>query len=123
MAKEKKIKEKKIKEEPRFIAPDIKPGATVKVSHKIIEGDKERVQVFQGTVIKMRGAKDNKTITVRKMSRGIGVERIFPLNSPIITKIEVTKHSKVRRAKLFYLRGKKDQKAKLKEEKLLPNKI
>lgn len=118
MAKEKKIKEKKIKEEPRMIAPDIKPGATVKITHKIYEGDKERTQVFQGIVLQIRGAKDNKTITVRKMSRGIGVERIFPLNSPIITKIEVKKHSKVRRAKLFYLRGKKGQDAKLKEEKV-----
>jgi large subunit ribosomal protein L19 len=118
MAKEKKIKEKKIKEEPRVIAEDIKPGSLIKISHKIVEGDKERIQVFQGMVIQIRGAKDNKTITVRKMSRGIGVERIFPLNSPVITKIEMKKQSKVRRAKLYYLRGKKGQEAKLKEEKV-----
>jgi len=118
MAKEKKVKEKKIKEEPRVIAEDIRPGDNVKVSHKIFEGDKERIQIFQGTVIQIRGAKDNKTITVRKMSRGIGVERIFPLNSPVITKLEVKKHSKVRRAKLYYLRDKKGQDAKLKEEKV-----
>jgi large subunit ribosomal protein L19 len=118
MAKEKKFKEKKIKEEPRVIAEDIRPGAHIKVSHKIIEGDKERIQIFQGIVIQMRGDKDHKTITVRKMSRGIGVERIFPLDSPVITKIEVKKHSKVRRAKLYYLRGKKGQDAKLKDEKV-----
>ncbi len=118
MAKEKKVKEKKIKEEPRVIAQDIRPGANVKVSHKIVEGDKERIQVFQGTVIKIRGDKDNKTITVRKISRGIGVERIFPLNSPVVTKVEVKKQAKVRRAKLYYLRYKKGQEAKLKEEQV-----
>jgi large subunit ribosomal protein L19 len=118
MAQEKKVKEKKIKVEPRVITEDIRPGDNVRVSHKIIEGDKERIQIFQGTVIQMRGAKDSKMITVRKMSRGIGVERIFPLNSPVITKIELKKHAKVRRAKLYYLRGKKGQEAKLKEEKV-----
>lgn len=115
MAKDKKIKEKKIKEEPRVIAQDIRPGDNVRVSHKIFEGDKERIQVFQGTVIQIRGDKDSKMVTARKMSRGIGVERIFPLNSPIVTKVEVKKHAKVRRAKLYYLRGKKGQEAKLKE--------
>lgn len=116
MAKEKKVKEKKVKEtQERYIAPDIRPGSIVKVSHKIYEGDKERLTTFQGTVIKMRGVAEGKTITVRKISRGIGVERIFPLNSPIITKIEVTKQTKVRRAKLYYLRKKKGQEAKLKE--------
>lgn len=118
MAKDKKIKEKKIKVEPRVIAEGIKPGSNVKVFHKIVEGDKERIQVFQGTVIQMRGAKDAKMMTVRKMSRGIGVERIFPLNSPVITKIELTKQAKVRRAKLYYLRGRKGQDSKLKEEKV-----
>jgi len=118
MAKEKKVKEKKIKVEPRVIPENIRPGANLKVYHKIVEGDKERVQIFQGTVIQIRGAKDSKMITVRKMSRGIGVERIFPLNSPVITKIELKKHAKVRRAKLYYLRGKKGQEAKLKEERV-----
>lgn len=118
MAKDKQVKEKKIKEEPRVIAENIKPGSNVKVSHKIVEGDKERIQVFQGIVIKMRGGKDDKSITVRKLSRGIGVERIFPLNSPVITKIELKKQAKVRRAKLYYLRGKKGQESKLKEEKI-----
>ncbi|MCX7784624.1 MAG: 50S ribosomal protein L19 [candidate division WOR-3 bacterium] len=116
MAKEKKVKEKKAKETPeRIIAPDIRPGSIVKVTHKIVEGDKERLVTFQGTVIKMRGVGESKTITVRKISRGIGVERIFPLHSPIITKIEVKKQTKVRRAKLYYLREKKGQEAKLKE--------
>lgn len=118
MAKEKKNKEKKIKVEPRVIAEDIRPGSNVKVYHKIVEGDKERIQIFQGTIIQIRGNKDSKMITVRKMSRGIGVERIFPLNSPVITKIELKKQSKVRRAKLYYLRGKKGQEAKLKEENI-----
>lgn len=118
MAKEKKVKEKKIKEEPRVIPENIRAGSNIKVYHKIVEGDKERIQIFQGMVIKIRGAKDAKMITVRKMSRGIGVERIFPLNSPVITKIEFTKQAKVRRAKLYYLRGKKGQDAKLKDEKV-----
>ncbi|MCX8015282.1 MAG: 50S ribosomal protein L19 [candidate division WOR-3 bacterium] len=93
-------------------------GANVKVYHKIVEGDKERIQIFQGTVIKVRGDKNNKMVTVRKLSRGIGVERIFPLNSPVVTKIEIKKLAKVRRAKLYYLRTKKGQDAKLKEEKV-----
>jgi large subunit ribosomal protein L19 len=118
MAKEKKTKEKKHKVEERVIPENIRPGATVKVYHKIVEGDKERIQIFEGTVISIRGDKDNKMLTVRKISRGVGVERIFPLNSPVITKIEIKKLAKVRRAKLFYLRHKKGAEAKLKEEKV-----
>lgn len=117
MAKEKKTKEKKPKVEERVIPENIRPGATVKVYHKVIEGDKERIQIFEGTVISIRGEKGNKMLTVRKISRGIGVERIFPLSSPVVTKIEIKKLAKVRRAKLYYLRTKKGQEARLKEEK------
>lgn len=95
---------------------DFRPGDTIKVHHKIFEGDKERIQTFQGTVLQIRGSGNSKSFTVRKISRGIGVERIFPLYSPLITKIEVKKKTKVRRAKLFYLREKKGRAARLKEE-------
>ena len=98
--------------------PIFEPGDMIKVYHKIYEGDKERIQTFQGTVLQIRGVGESKSFTVRKMSRGIGVERIFPITSPMITKIEVKKHSKVRRAKLFYLRGRKGRAAKLKEHKI-----
>jgi large subunit ribosomal protein L19 len=119
MAKEKR-KEKVIakaasKEELDAAISQLRVGSEVKVSHKIFEGDKERIQAFQGTVIQIRGDKDNKSITVRKITRGIGIERIFPLNSPVINRIEVKKQSKVRRAKLYYLRKKKGQESKLKE--------
>lgn len=116
--KDKVVAKAATKEEIKLAVSEIRVGSDVKISHKIYEGDKERTQVFQGMVIKIRGNKDNKTITVRKMSRGIGVERIFPLNSPVIAKIEIKKHSKVRRAKLYYLRMKKGQEAKLKERKV-----
>ncbi len=85
--------------------PEIKPGQTVKIHQKVKEGDKERIQVFEGLVIAQRaGRGQSATFTVRKISNGVGVERIFPLHSPAIDKIEVTKTSKVRRAKLFYIR-------------------
>lgn len=86
--------------------PEIKPGYTVKVHQKIKEADKERIQVFEGIVIAHHGGKNiNATITVRKISDGVGVEKIFPLYSPTIAKIEVVKKAKVRRAKLYYLRN------------------
>ena len=116
--KDKVIAKASTKEEINLAAQEIRAGSNVKISHKLYEGDKERVQTFQGIVIKIRGGEDDKTITVRKMSRGIGVERIFPLSSPILTKIEVKNQSKVRRAKLYYLRTKKGQEAKLKEKKV-----
>jgi large subunit ribosomal protein L19 len=110
-----KAKETKVQREP---LPEFHPGDSIKVYHRIYEGDKDRIQTFQGTVLQIRGPKDFKSFTVRKMSRGIGVERIFPMNSPMITKIEVKKQSKVRRAKLYYLRGKKGSAGKLKEQRV-----
>ena len=95
--------------------PDIKPGDLVKVYFKIREGEKERVTLFQGVVMQLRGAAQSKTFTVRKISAGIGVERIFPFHSPMITKIEIKKKGKVRRAKLNYLRQRKGRKMKIKE--------
>ncbi|MEO0114660.1 MAG: 50S ribosomal protein L19 [candidate division WOR-3 bacterium] len=115
MAEKTEKREIKIQKEP---FPKFKPGDIIKVYHKIFEGDKERIQTFQGTVIQIRGSKDSKTFTVRKISRGIGVERIFPLNSPLITKIELKKSTKVRRAKLYFLRTKKGSAVKLKEQRI-----
>jgi large subunit ribosomal protein L19 len=108
---------------PRHAAeiPPLKPGDTVAVHVRIVEGDKERVQVFQGTVIQIRGAAPNRSFTVRKVSRGYGIERIFPYGSPAIAKVEVKRHSKVRRAKLYYLRGKSGREAMLKEDKEQPS--
>ncbi|MDH5185937.1 MAG: 50S ribosomal protein L19 [candidate division WOR-3 bacterium] len=114
----KKKTEKKEAETHKEPIPKFEPGDMIKVYHKIYEGDRERIQTFQGTVLQIRGVGESKTFTVRKMSRGIGVERIFPITSPMITKIELKKHTKVRRAKLFYLRGKKGRAAKLKEHRI-----
>ncbi|HTY00259.1 MAG TPA: 50S ribosomal protein L19 [Bacteroidota bacterium] len=85
--------------------PDFAPGDTVNVHVRVIEGDKERIQVFQGVVIGRHGAGMNATFTVRKISDGVGVERIFPLHSPRIAKIEKVKEGAVRRAKLYYMRS------------------
>ncbi|HEC78236.1 MAG TPA: 50S ribosomal protein L19 [candidate division WOR-3 bacterium] len=102
--------------------PDIKPGDLVKVYTKIKEGDKERITPFQGVVIQMRGKALSRTFTVRKISAGIGIERIFPLHSPMITKIEIKKKGKVRRAKLGYLRKRRGRKMKIKEATRLTRK-
>jgi large subunit ribosomal protein L19 len=91
-------------------------GDTVRVSVKVIEGDKERIQPFDGVVIARHGGSTRETFTVRKVSFGVGVERIFPLFSPSIDKIDVLKRGRVRRAKLYYLRGKKGKAAKIKEK-------
>ena len=97
--------------------PEIKSGCTVKVHQKIKEGDKERIQIFEGIVIaRKHGQGINSTITVRKVTDGIGVERIFPVHSPSIEKIEVVKKGKVRRSKLYYLRTAKGKKARLKNK-------
>ena len=95
--------------------PAFKPGDTVRVHVKIKEGDKERIQVFEGTVIGQRRARNHSTFTVRKISFGQGVERIFPLHSPVIDKIEIMRSSRVRRAKLYYLRKLRGKAARLRE--------
>lgn len=95
--------------------PATKPGDTVRVSYRVIEGGKERTQVFEGVVIAIKNAGVARTITVRKTSFGIAVERIFPLNSKLVQEIEVKKHSKVRRAKLYHLRNLRGKAARLKE--------
>ena len=95
--------------------PQFKPGDTIKVHVKVREGDKERIQVFQGTVVARKHGGVRETVTVRKISSGIGVERIFPLHSPIIEKIELVQEGKVRRAKLYYLRDLKGKKARITE--------
>ncbi len=95
--------------------PDFKSGDTVKVSVRIIENKKERIQVFQGVVMKRRGSGVSETFTVRKISSGIGVERTFPVNSPALAKIEVVKHGKVRRSRINYLRKLSGKAARIKE--------
>jgi large subunit ribosomal protein L19 len=97
--------------------PDIAPGDTVKVSTKIVEGEKERLQLFQGIVIKVRRGADGGNFTVRRISHGIGVERTFPMLSPLVAKVEVVRHGKVRRARLFYLRGLSGKAARIKERR------
>ncbi len=97
--------------------PDFKAGDTITVHYKIREGDKERIQQFRGTVIQLKGIGLTKTFTVRKMSGNIGVERILPLSSPLIDKIEINKRGKVRRARIFYLRELTGKKARIKEKR------
>ena len=97
--------------------PDFRAGYTVKVHVKVREGDKERIQVFQGVVISRRGHGTSESFTVRKMSGGIGVERVFPLNSPIIDHIDILRRGRVRRAKLYYLRGLRGKAARIEERR------
>ncbi len=97
--------------------PDFGPGDQLKVHVRVVEGNKERVQIFQGDVIGRSGAGLQETFMVRKISYGVGVERIFPVHSPIIQKIEVVRRGDVRRAKLFYLRGLSGKAAKIKEKR------
>ncbi len=106
------------KEQMRADLAEFAPGDTVKVHMRIVEGDKERVQVFEGPVISRRGGGVRESFTVRKISYGIGVERTFPLHSPRIVKIEVVRRGKVRRAKLYYLRELRGRKARIKEKGL-----
>ncbi len=104
-----------IEVKPNPNIPDIAPGDRVKVSAKVIEGDRERIQSFEGVVIKVRRGTN---FTVRRVTYGIGVERTFPLHSPMVEKVEVLRHSKVRRAKLYYLRGLSSKASRLKEKRL-----
>ena len=101
----------------RLDLPAFTPGDTVKVHVKIKEGEKERIQVFQGVVISKRRGMTNATFTVRKVSYGVGVERIFPLHSPIIDKVELVTRGRVRRAKIYYLRKLRGKAARLKERR------
>ena len=101
----------------RLDLPAFAPGDTVKVYVKIKEGEKERIQAFQGVVISKRKGKSNATFTVRKVSYGIGVERIFPLHSPLIDKVEVVSKGRVRRAKIYYLRKLRGKAARIKERR------
>ena len=97
--------------------PDFRPGDTVRVHVRVVEGERERVQVFEGVVIRRRGSQLSQTFTVRKVSFGVGVERTFPLHSPMIAKIEIRTRGHVRRAKLYYLRSRVGKKAKVKERR------
>jgi large subunit ribosomal protein L19 len=97
--------------------PDFAPGDEVKVHVRVVEGNKERVQIFQGNVIGRQGSGLQETYTVRKLSYGVGVERTFPLHTPTVTKIEVVRRGDVRRAKLYYLRGRTGKAAKIREKR------
>ena len=97
--------------------PDFGPGDTVKVHVRVVEGERQRVQIFEGIVIRRRGSQLSATFTVRKISFGVGVERTFPLHSPMIAKIERVTQGDVRRAKLYYLRDRIGKKAKVKEKR------
>ena len=103
--------------ESRTDIPNFEPGDTVKVHVKVKEGEKERIQVFQGIVISRKGGGTRQMFTVRKVSGGVGVERMFPLYSPSIDRIEVERHGRVRRAKLYYLRDLRGKAARIEEKK------
>jgi large subunit ribosomal protein L19 len=105
-------------EQMRTDVPDFKPGDTIKVHARIKEGDKERIQVFQGVVLRKRKGKTGATFMVRKISYGIGVERIFPLHSPTIDKIEIITRGKVRRSRLYYMRKLRGKAARIKEKRV-----
>jgi large subunit ribosomal protein L19 len=106
------------RENMRLDLPAFGPGDTVKVHVKIREGEKQRIQIFQGVVISKRKGTTNAAFTVRKVSYGVGVERVFPLHSPSIDKIEVVTHGRVRRAKIYYLRKLRGKAARIKERRL-----
>ncbi|MBI1377764.1 MAG: 50S ribosomal protein L19 [Frankiales bacterium] len=97
--------------------PDFRPGDTVKVHVKVVEGNRSRIQVFQGVVIRRQGGGVRETFTVRKVSFGVGVERTFPVHTPIVEKVELVTRGDVRRAKLYYLRDLRGKKAKIKEKR------
>jgi large subunit ribosomal protein L19 len=97
--------------------PDFRPGDTVKVHVRVVEGTRERIQVFHGAVVRRQGTGVRETFTVRKVSFGVGVERTFPVHSPVIARTEVVSQGDVRRAKLYYLRGRRGKAAKIKERR------
>ena len=96
--------------------PEFRVGDTVKVNVKIIEGNKERIQAYEGTVVARKGSGISETFTVRRVAHGCGIERVFPLHSPVVDKVEVVRYGKVRRAKLYYLRDRVGKAAKVKEQ-------
>ena len=106
------------KEQLRSDIPEFRPGDTVNVHVRVVEGEKERIQVFRGVVIRKSGGANRATFTVRKTSGGVGVERVFPLHSPNVEKIDVVRLGKVRRAKLFYLRALRGKKARIRERRI-----
>ena len=105
------------KEQMRTDIPDFRPGDTVKVHARIKEGEKERIQIFKGVVIRKRKGTTGATFTVRKVSYGVGVEKIFPLHSPLVDKIEIITRGRVRRARLYYLRKLKGKASRIKEKR------
>ena len=105
-----------VEEQIRTDHPNFKSGDRVRVHVRVIEGEKERIQIFEGNVISIRGGGISKTFTVRKVSSGVGVERIFPLSSPKIAKVEIVREGKVRRAKLYYLRNLAGKAARIKDK-------
>ncbi|SER05883.1 LSU ribosomal protein L19P [Gracilibacillus ureilyticus] len=110
-----KLIEEITKDQLRTDLPEFRPGDTVKVHVKVVEGNRERIQVFEGVVIKRQNGGISETFTVRKISYGVGVERTFPVHSPRLDKIEVSRRGKVRRAKLYYLRNLRGKAARIKE--------
>ena len=109
------VEARELREKP----PAFAVGDTVRVHVKVREGEKERIQVFEGMVIARRGGSVSASFTVRKISDGVGVERIFPLHSPILNKVEVTRQGRVRRAKLYYLRERRGKSARIQEKKFV----
>jgi len=107
-----------IEVKPNPNIPALSPGDTVKVSAKVVEGDRERTQVFQGVVIRVRRGGAGANFTVRRVASGVGVERTFPLYSPLVEKVEIVRHGKVRRAKLYYLRGLSTKASRIKERRV-----
>ncbi len=106
------------KEHMRADIPDFKPGDTVRVHARIREGEKERIQVFKGVVIRKRKGMTGATFTVRKVSYGVGVEKIFPLHSPLVDKVEIVSRGKVRRGRLYYLRNRRGKSSRIKEKRV-----
>jgi len=102
--------------------PEIAPGDTIRVSVKVVEGEKERIQQFQGVVIRVKRGAAGGTFTVRRVAYGVGVERTFPLHSPHLEKVEILRHGKVRRAKLYYLRGLSSKASRIKEKRVAKGK-
>ncbi|WP_022662292.1 50S ribosomal protein L19 [Paucidesulfovibrio longus] len=112
------IMQKIEQEHLRLDMPAFKAGDTVKVHLRIIEGDKERIQVFQGAVLRVRRGTTDSTFTVRKVSDGVGVERVFPMHSPFIERVEMVSEGKVRRSRIYYLRGLRGKAARIKSKQI-----